>query len=39
MTGIVDLAKLCRQMTPRLADGVYVYCTVSVRPSRLAPVI
>jgi uncharacterized protein len=29
MTGIVDLAKLCRQMTPRLANGVYVYCTFS----------
>jgi uncharacterized protein len=29
MTGIVELDNLCRQMTPRLADGVYVYCTFS----------
>lgn len=27
MTGVVDLDDLCRQMTPRLVDGVYVYCT------------
>jgi len=29
MSGVVDLGDLCRQMTPRLADGVYVYCTFS----------
>ncbi len=29
MSGVVDLDDLCRQMTPRLADGVYVYCTFS----------
>lgn len=27
MTGVVDLDDLCRQMTPRLVDGTYVYCT------------
>lgn len=29
MSGVVDLGDLCRQMTPRLVDGVYVYCTFS----------
>jgi hypothetical protein len=29
MTGALDLDDLCRRMTPRLADGVYVYCTFS----------
>ncbi len=29
MSGVVDLDDLCRRMTPRLADGVYVYCTFS----------
>lgn len=29
MSSVVDLGDLCRQMTPRLADGVYVYCTFS----------
>ena len=29
MSGVVDLGDLCRQMTPRMAEGVYVYCTFS----------
>jgi hypothetical protein len=29
MTGVRDLHDLCRQMTPSIADGVFVYCTVS----------
>lgn len=29
MTGVVDLDDLCRQMTPRLVDGTYVYCTLT----------
>jgi hypothetical protein len=29
MTGVLDLSDLCRQMTPSIADGVYVYCTFS----------
>lgn len=29
MTVVVDLDDLCRQMTPCLVDGVYVYCTFS----------
>lgn len=40
MTGVVDLDDLCRQMTPRLVDGVYVYCTFtdSRLPSGLEPI-
>lgn len=39
MTGVMDLGELCRQMTPRLADGVYVYCSFSDfrLPAGLAP--
>jgi len=29
MTGVRDLHDLCRQMTPSIADGVFVYCTLS----------
>ena len=29
MSGVVDLGVLCRQMTPHLAEEVYVYCTFS----------
>lgn len=29
MTAVRDLHDLCRQMTPSLAEGVFVYCTFS----------
>ena len=29
MTGVRDLHDLCRQMTPSIADEVFVYCTFS----------
>jgi len=29
MTAVRDLHDLCRQMTPSIADGVFVYCTFS----------
>ena len=29
MTAVRDLHELCRQMTPTLADGVFVYCSFS----------
>jgi uncharacterized protein len=28
MTSVRDLHALCRQMTPSMADGVFVYCTL-----------
>ena len=40
MTAVRDLHELCRQMTPTLADGVFVYCSFSDfrLPSGLDPI-
>ncbi|WP_428418673.1 ACT domain-containing protein [Methylibium sp.] len=40
MTGVADLDDLCRHMTPRLVDGVFVYCTFTDfrLPAGLEPV-
>lgn len=40
MTAVRELHELCRQMTPSIADGVFVYCTFSDfhLPERLEPI-
>jgi hypothetical protein len=40
MTAVRELHELCRQMTPSMADGVFVYCTFSDfhLPERLEPI-
>ena len=40
MTAVRDLHDLCRQMTPSIVDGVFVYCTFSDfrLPSGLEPI-